>query len=539
MSARSERLAHGIRRTCYQMALWSSSAASMRAATIIREVERFESRSPKVHDHARLGADATGAPHGHALQRGRLLLAGGDTPGNGGVAAELWDTERNSVDGVSVPPRADRRDGAARMLPDGRVHLSGGLDARRSRVETDELFDAEVAGFAPADMQGATDGLPRVAAALPADQSGDIPTDARISIRFSEPMDVRSVTIEVAASRDSASVPIAGLVVAAEGGMLAFFTPAAPLAPGLAHQVHVRGVRTATGRAVPESSFTFTTAREPRERDDRFDPLAEREGRRGIDSPWRKLPPLQAPRGVTALAGQVLLLNGAPLADVTLAIGDREVRTNRTGRFLLRLGSAPSGWRELLIDGTTANRGRHTYGVFEVAVQIVGRKTAPLPYTIWMPTLDTAHAVRDPVADGHRNRHHDAAYPGPRAAPAAADRHHRPRRRRSSARSASRRSRSISRRSRCRPASGADLLHDPARRRLRRRPRIRERAQGRVAGVSQLSPTPGGTEHAVLALRPRGKGLARLRDGARSSSGRQVVPNPDVALYEFTGAMIN
>ena len=31
-----------------------------------------------------------------------------------------------------------------------------------------------------------------------------------------------------------------------------------------------------------------------------------------------------------------------------------------------------------------------------MAVQIVGRKTAPLPYTIWMPTIDTAHAVRIP-----------------------------------------------------------------------------------------------------------------------------------------------
>jgi hypothetical protein len=56
--------------------------------------------------------------------------------------------------------------------------------------------------------------------------------------------------------------------------------------------------------------------------------------------------------------------------------------------FLIRLGSPPSGWRELLIDGTTANRGPRTYGVFEVAVQIVGRKTAPLPYTIWMPEID-------------------------------------------------------------------------------------------------------------------------------------------------------
>ncbi len=99
---------------------------------------------------------------------------------------------------------------------------------------------------------------------------------------------------------------------------------------------------------------------------------------------------------MTALAGQVLLQNGQPLAQVTLAIGSRRTRTDRTGRFLLELRSTPSGWPELLIDGTTASHGQASYGIFEVAAQIVGKKTASLPYTIWMPRIDTANAVRIP-----------------------------------------------------------------------------------------------------------------------------------------------
>jgi len=37
-------------------------------------------------------------------------------------------------------------------------------------------------------------------------------------------------------------------------------------------------------------------------------------------SRWQGLPPRQALPGVTALAGQVLRLNGEPLADVTLEV---------------------------------------------------------------------------------------------------------------------------------------------------------------------------------------------------------------------------
>ena len=37
------------------------------------------------------------------------------------------------------------------------------------------------------------------------------------------------------------------------------------------------------------------------------------------------------------MAGQVLRLNGLPLADVTLDIDGHQTRTDRTGRFLLQL----------------------------------------------------------------------------------------------------------------------------------------------------------------------------------------------------------
>jgi YD repeat-containing protein len=102
-----------------------------------------------------------------------------------------------------------------------------------------------------------------------------------------------------------------------------------------------------------------------------------------------------APPSVTALSGQVLRLNGLPLANVTLQIGDRTTKTDRSGRFLL--AEIPTGYHMLIMDGTTANRPGRTYGIFDYGVYPQAGRTKVLPFTIWMPLLDTQHAMRIPV----------------------------------------------------------------------------------------------------------------------------------------------
>src|SRR5438034_7328944 len=67
---------------------------------------------------------------------------------------------------------------------------------------------------------------------------------------------------------------------------------------------------------------------------------------------------------------------------------------NGTGRFLLT--NVTAGHHEMVIDGRTAHRPNETYGVFEVGVNLVGGQTTVLEYTVWMPALDTAHAVKVP-----------------------------------------------------------------------------------------------------------------------------------------------
>ncbi len=106
------------------------------------------------------------------------------------------------------------------------------------------------------------------------------------------------------------------------------------------------------------------------------------------------IPPLSAKKGVTALAGRVLTLDGRPLAAVTLELNSHTTTTDAKGRFLLT-GIEP-GPQVLLIDGSTANRPNHAYGLFEVGVPVVPKVTNNLTYTIWMTALDTDNEVSIP-----------------------------------------------------------------------------------------------------------------------------------------------
>lgn len=95
-----------------------------------------------------------------------------------------------------------------------------------------------------------------------------------------------------------------------------------------------------------------------------------------------------AEAGVTAVSGQALKLNGRPLAGVTLSIGGRAIRTDTNGEFLL--SGVPSGHQILVIDGSGAGQGGRQYGRYEYGMTVVAGKTNALPFVIWMTRLDAA-----------------------------------------------------------------------------------------------------------------------------------------------------
>ncbi len=110
-----------------------------------------------------------------------------------------------------------------------------------------------------------------------------------------------------------------------------------------------------------------------------------------LPQPDLSLADLRAPPGVTALAGRSLQLNGQPLGGVTMSIGTQTARTDETGRFLLK--NIPAGRQVLRIDGTSADHDGAAYGIYEVAVQLNAGTTTSLGFINWMTRLDMQHAI--------------------------------------------------------------------------------------------------------------------------------------------------
>jgi YD repeat-containing protein len=89
-----------------------------------------------------------------------------------------------------------------------------------------------------------------------------------------------------------------------------------------------------------------------------------------------------------------IYLDGEPLARVTPQYGTRLATSDATGRFLLT--DIPDRYHPLLMQGHTANAPGKTYGTFEYGVRVEAKKTNVLPFTIWMPLIDTEHAIQLP-----------------------------------------------------------------------------------------------------------------------------------------------
>jgi RHS repeat-associated protein len=363
------------------------------------------------------------------LTDGRLLIAGG--VGGDGQAldvGELWDTQSL----VRIAHSAARRNHTATLLPDGNVLLSGGLDNAGNSLDSGELFDSSAQQFAsisPSEVQNLKSQIQNLelAASIPADGSAEVSADSLIALRFSKPVRVETINSDTVILTGPKGIERIE-VIPAEGGRLTFITPESPLLPGSTYTVTLNGPVDRDGLFLPLSGFVFTTmpsgsstqsagltissSSQPETLESKLeitkDDDSEWKGERRDGKPyskWQDLPPLKAEPGMTALAGHVLDLAGRPLANVTLEIEAAyesikvTARTDESGRFLLK--NLTPGWSELTIDGRPAHNPKSEidnpkwgYGVFEYGVEIKQGETNVLPFTIWLPKIDEQHAVK-------------------------------------------------------------------------------------------------------------------------------------------------
>jgi RHS repeat-associated protein len=394
------------------------------AGAVVEEAERFLPAS-EAFEAAGSAPQARASHTATLLTDGRLLLAGGLTPGGAASTdAELWDPDAQV--GVSLPTVAGGRlRHTATLLPTGGVLLAGGIDAHGSVVTVDELFAPETLTIAPVVGSAPDTELsqPQLIASIPGDSAIGVPVEIRIALRFSRPLRLDTLHAQTVILSGPRGIESA-TVVPAEAGRLTFVSPEAALQPGATYALALNGPVDDLGQALPYTEIRFTTAvpgggppmggkpgqperpegeegTQPKEdRGDRAgDPGRDDEAdedpasRSGVRRDEGDQPPMARP-GVTALAGRVRTLDGQPLRHVMLRVGSRVTRTDKHGWFLLQ--HLRSGHNELLIDGRKTGRGGRHYGVFEVGVVLNPGQTLVLPYTIWMPELDTANAIQIP-----------------------------------------------------------------------------------------------------------------------------------------------
>ncbi|SFQ19572.1 RHS repeat-associated core domain-containing protein [Ralstonia sp. NFACC01] len=423
---------------------------------VVRNAELLDPQAQSSSDLGDIGVIPRTAHTATVLMDGSVLIAGGvSSKGVPVVQGDLWDPVAKQALGVRAQMAVPREGHTAQLLPDEPVLISGGRDAAGNAVATPEFYFPrqqrfDLAPSALASLSQSNTDAPQVRDSQPADNATGVPISSRIAVSFSKPLSVTSLnskTVTLLGPTGSVSVN----VVPVEQGRLLFVTPQADLQPGARYTLFINAAVDEAGNPLPFTAIGFTagnlsggtgtgassigssstsaqfnqqtsvqagnSAAVAAQTPSALQPalaqgaatqlLAALSTQHWIPaaahlrgdwrvklpaSPLQKLPPLAAAPGVTALAGQVLLMNGEAAVGVTLKLDGQTTHTDATGRFLIPASSP--GAKTLIIDGTSANRPGRAYGYFEVLVLLEGGKTTPLPYTSWMPLIDTAHTVK-------------------------------------------------------------------------------------------------------------------------------------------------
>lgn len=327
------------------------------------------------------------------LTDGTLLFAGGVSQGGEFPDdVQLFDYRTNVALSQHASMAFPREGQSANLLSDGSVRLSGGTDHFGKTITVREIYDPVAKRFRFSSDNSQPQPSFGVAASIPADGATDVAPQNPVSIRFTRLLaysSVRSQNVTLFGPKEEL-VPVT--VTPAEAGRLLFVLPAAPLQTGTQYTLRAKELKDRSGAQLPDVTISFQTEGEPPEGDspDWVPGLGWTTGTG--PSKWQELPALQAAPGQTALAGQVLKLDGWPLQRVTLEVDGSKAQTDSTGRFLLK-GLQP-GHHVLWIDATSANSSHAAYGTYEVGVTVLPNKTNVLSYTIWMTRLDMAHAIR-------------------------------------------------------------------------------------------------------------------------------------------------
>ncbi len=268
-----------------------------RADGEIFEVPASEERSyaPELGAFRRAGALATArADHSATLlPDGTILVVGGRNAGGELSSAEVYDPKTRTSRLIEAGLQQPRADHTATLRSDGNVLVSGGRSADRV-LATSEVFltkqglfstgpgltrprashtatllpsggvlvtgggddsgpitDAELLASRPArEATGA-------AAAFPPAESVDASLLPLVAVRFSRPLDVRSLTARRFVLKGPAG-DVPATVTPGESGLYAFLLPQVSLEPGAWYVARAKSLKDTLGKAV-EAAWRFRT----------------------------------------------------------------------------------------------------------------------------------------------------------------------------------------------------------------------------------------------------------------------------------------
>ena len=198
------------------------------------------------------------------LTDGRVLIVGG-TSADGKMlgSIQLWDSRTGQVSTLPVSLTTPRSRHTATLLPDGTVLIWGGVNAMGTAILDGEIVDATAATVRrqATILDPASDfNPPEYRASIPQNGAADVATDALVALRFSKQLRMTSVTSNsITLSGPEGWVPVN--LIPAEGGMLVFVWPSAPLQSGTLYTLSIStGLADIQDQVAPDASFTFTTA---------------------------------------------------------------------------------------------------------------------------------------------------------------------------------------------------------------------------------------------------------------------------------------
>ena len=204
------------------------------------------------------------------LTDGELLIVGGrDSEGHALSSAELFDPRTFSVQSTGSGLQVARFAQEAAVLANGEGLVWGGQSSTGQSLNNGEIYRPSTQLFEGPigqtdtrliELNAAAHEPPNVADTLPGANASDVAFDVILGIRFTKALPVAQLSGK-AISLIGPSGAVAGTVVGAERGMLAFFTPSEQLTPGTTYTLFVSGLSDESGRTLPLTTVRFTTRR--------------------------------------------------------------------------------------------------------------------------------------------------------------------------------------------------------------------------------------------------------------------------------------